>query len=439
MLEALILVLLLPVFAFGSAYAKDNSIRLLQRAYQRGEIDYQTALNYKVRAIFNKAALPPEYQSDAPIKTGTYIIREAKRNRQFLDKENSFILQRPTDPTETSPGHPYGSVSLQHYYSPGGHFTITWTYDTNSYSDAISQFPATGGVPNYVINLANYLEQAWTQEVTTLGYPSPIAPGTRMDVYLLNMSAYGYTNTDNNGIPYIVIENDFVDLDPTHPVFRNNLASDTLAGAMEVTTAHEFFHTIQLTAYNPNDPDIWWMEATATWMEDFLHSDVKDYLNYLGRKFNDANDNGKWDSGETIYQIDGVTPYTGNVTKASKWFDQQSNSLDTFDPTGIFQYGTAIWAKYLTGVYGNGIIQSIWQRIGKGAGALQAVSDELASRGSSLASAYRGMETALYERDAAASAIFPDLASYYPIVMQTAAYTSYPQTASGALNHMATR
>jgi len=83
------------------ASAKEDSIRLIQKAYREGELDYQAALNYKLYAIFKKKGkLPKVYQSDAPIKSATPIILEAKQNRHILFRDNEFILYRPTDASD---------------------------------------------------------------------------------------------------------------------------------------------------------------------------------------------------------------------------------------------------------------------------------------------------------------------------------------------------
>ena len=46
-----------------------------------------------------------------------------------------------------------------------------------------------------------------------------------------------------------------------------------------MTAAHEFFHAVQF-AYDAAD-DQWFMESTATWMEDEIYDDVNDNLQYL--------------------------------------------------------------------------------------------------------------------------------------------------------------
>jgi len=49
---------------------------------------------------------------------------------------------------------------------------------------------------------------------------------------------------------------------------------------MKVTAAHEFFHAIQF-GYPLGDGWDWWMEASATFMEDEAFDAVNDYRQYL--------------------------------------------------------------------------------------------------------------------------------------------------------------
>ena len=48
---------------------------------------------------------------------------------------------------------------------------------------------------------------------------------------------------------------------------------------LQVTVAHEFFHAVQF-AYDAFE-DAWFMEGTASWMEDEVYTDVNDNLQYL--------------------------------------------------------------------------------------------------------------------------------------------------------------
>jgi hypothetical protein len=407
--------------------ANDDSVKLIQRAYEEGNIDYQTALNYKVYAIFKRDRLPRAYHSGIPIKSATPVMLEAKDNQHLLYQENAFILYRPTDSNDSDY---YGrGISVWTYDSPGGNFKIHYTED-NSRGDAVEGYDGNQStIPQYVIDLASYFDNVWTKQITNMGYTSPPSDGSaggdgRFDVYIMDLSgAYGYTSYDTSpSNVYIVIENDFSG-------FPKNLDPEgSQKGAMKVTAAHEFFHASQFQ-YTLSSTNYWWMEATSTWMEDALYPDVNDYLNYIGQRYDDSNDNGAWDSGETYYNIDGTTAGTTG-RDSTLWFDHPDNSLNTYN--GIYEYGTVIWAKYLSERYGNDVIKSVWTRIGDGSTAISALSSELSSRSTSLSSTFGLFEVANYKKD------YVD-GSYYPIIKHTATYTSYPQSLSGTLKHLSAR
>lgn len=376
------------------SFAADDSVMLLQKAYKRGELGYQAALNYKLYAVFNKKKLPGAYQSDMPVKSATAVILEARQNSGLLFKGNEFIVFRPTEGGDED--YYGGSIAVWTYDSPGGQFKIHYTED-DTHGDAV--YGSDGDqatVPQYVTNLAGYLDHSWTETITNMGYTAPPSDGTtggdgRLDVYLVDMNALGYTSFDSGASDvYIVMENDFEG-------FPENLdPDDQRQGALKVTAAHEFFHASHFQYTTNIFANGWWMEATGSWMEDIIYREVKDYLNYTGFKYDDSNENGKWDSGETWYKIDGLT-FAGTASRPERWFDRPQYSLNSTEAS--HEYGTIVFAKYTSEKYGEAVIRSVWERIGSGSTALEAVSNELLSRGTSLAAAFPSFQSANYRRD----------------------------------------
>ncbi|RJR16492.1 MAG: hypothetical protein C4581_09715 [Nitrospiraceae bacterium] len=406
------------------SFAGEDSVMLLQKAFERGELSYQAALNYKLYAVFSRNKLPRAYQSDIPVKSATSIIMEARQNKGLLFKDNEFIIFRPTDGDDTD--YYGGGIAVWTYDSPGGHFKIHYT-ENDSNGDAVYGSDGDQGtVPAYVTDLAGYLDNSWTETVTIMGYAAPQSDDpaggdSRLDVYLVNMNAFGYTSFDSGPSDvYIVIENDFEgfpeNLDPV----------DQRKGALKVTAVHEFFHASQFQYTTNEAANRWWMEATGTWIEDIIYPEVKDYLNYTGFKYADSNDNGKWDSGETWYKIDG-TAVAGTTSRPERWFDRPQYSLDSTEAS--HEYGTIVFAKYLSEKYGEGVIRSVWERIDTDTIALEAISDELLSRGTSLAAIFTVFQSANYRRD------YTD-GGYYPLVRHEATYASYSWNINGTLNHL---
>ena len=68
---------------------------------------------------------------------------------------------------------------------------------------------------------------------------------------------------------YCVLDNDFAEAQYGAPPMHS----------LRVTAAHEFFHAVQF-AYDYAE-DSWFMEATATWMEERVFDDVNDNRRYL--------------------------------------------------------------------------------------------------------------------------------------------------------------
>ncbi|MBI5665623.1 MAG: hypothetical protein HZC49_11155 [Nitrospirae bacterium] len=397
---------------------------LLQKAYERGELGYQAALNYKLDAVFKRSKLPKAYQSDMPVKSATSVILEARQNRGLLFKSNEFIIFRPDEGGDEDY---YGSdIVVWTYDSPGGKFKIHYTED-DAHGDAVFGFDGEQEtVPQYVTDLGGYLDSSWTEAVTNMGYIAPPSDGTaggdgRLDVYLVDMNALGYTSFDSGPSDiYIVVENDFEG-------FPENLdPEDQRKGALKVTASHEFAHASQFQYTTNILANGWWMEATATWLEDLIYPEVKDCLNYTGYKYDDSNDNGKWDSGESWYKLDGVT-LAGTTSRPERWFDRPQYSLNSTEAS--YEYGTAVFVKYIAAKYGDAAIRSVWTRIGSGSTALNAVSDELLSNGNSLAAEFASLQSANYRLD------YPD-GMNYPHIRHEATYTSYPQNLSGTLKHL---
>ena len=114
--------------------------------------------------------------------------------------------------------------------------------------------------------------------------------------------------------------------------------ADRPLDAVRVTAAHEFFHAVQFgidftesEVYGSGPTAIsarYWMEMSATWMEEQLYDNINDYYNYL--------------------------PYFFNDPRLSL---QQFNSYADLRP-----YANVVFPLFLAEQYGPGIIKSIWLR-----------------------------------------------------------------------------
>jgi hypothetical protein len=181
------------------------------------------------------------------------------------------------------------------------------------------------------------LNKVWRLEVDTMGYRRPLADhgkggNDKLDVYLKDVGPkgyYGYCTTERKAYRYTysgycVLDDDF---DPAQ------FGGAPALNSLKVTAAHEFFHAVQY-AYDAAE-DRWFMESTATWMEERFADGVNDNLQYL----------------------------------PSGQLGAPQTSLDTFTGGGFAQYGNWAWWEYLSGQYGNGLVKTVWNKAGAYRGA----------------------------------------------------------------------
>jgi len=318
---------------------------------QAQEVFFQERLNMEIDELF-RPSRQKRCRSGSPIpptmgKCATPLLKRARKYQELLTPENKFILYRPTNQYDI---HYYGNVNIASYVSQRGHFRLYYT-DDNSNGDAVKDI-------NYVYQFANYFEQAWEFIIDTLRYRSPIGEDERIEVFILDISYYGMTAADNEGL-YIIVNNEY-------GWARENFDNEGKeAGAMKVTAVHELFHVVQAEYDHwpvSNNENMWWEENTAVWIEDELYDNVDDYLGYLGLPYKDNDDNGQWDVEEVYFDIFGGLNYWG---RQKKWFDYPHFSLDSvgsnFDYCG-FEYGGVVWAKFLSENFGRAMIQTIFEQ-----------------------------------------------------------------------------
>ena len=225
--------------------------------------------------------------------------------------------------------------NLLRYTYETSHFLFHYTYTTQSAArtdrryDASLPLSASHGIRNftYVENYSAYFENAWRFYIDSpLGFNPP--PGVSADkkygVYIYQMGAYGVT------FPLQIFPNNtvssFIGVRNNYDGFGGNDDAVPEQGCMKVTAAHEFFHAVQFGLRLDGKNWQWWMEASATFMEDEVFDGVNDYRNYL-----------------------------------VEWFRHPHLPLDTFN--GSHEYGGIIFCKYLAERFGGPrVIRDIWRR-----------------------------------------------------------------------------
>ncbi|WP_185995801.1 MXAN_6640 family putative metalloprotease [Nocardioides campestrisoli] len=213
----------------------------------------------------------PDVREDAA--DVTMVLRDLFLARPGMDREDrrlaTRLLARPTVPgTDT-----WASYDPEQPTAQRCNARICVTYVTGGNDRA---------TPAWADQTLAAVDEAWTGQVDRMGYPAPASDGTaggdaRFDVYLANISdqgLYGYCVPEGRvpGQPgksssYCVLDNDMVGF------------SDTPSASLHVTAVHEFFHAVQFNVDVREDR--WWMEATATWMEEVLADSVNDNRQFL--------------------------------------------------------------------------------------------------------------------------------------------------------------
>jgi len=339
------------------------SVVLIEEAYQKGRISYETSLLYKVYSIFDPQRLPAEYRSSTPGKCASPILKEVKRNWRTLSsqvkKELAAYPALLFRPSLSGPEFTYDTPHFQIHYTDSG-------------KDAT--------VRDYIEAMGAELENVWAAELHARGWLQPPSDQTvdgnpDYDVYVQDMVYYGYTmgdgeadqglqpgdNENSLGVielnawhSYLSLENDYY----TFPC--------TPLDCVRVTAAHEFNHAIQF-GYDAWE-ETWLMEATATWMEDEVYDYVNDNLSYLVYHFADPD-----------LCLPGTIPY-----RPGRW------------------YSDWILMRFISEHHGGqSTVRSVWERSVNydsygGSFAFDTLSDALGAIGTSLPTVFAGFSAANY-------------------------------------------
>ena len=395
---------------------KATPFSVIDEAYTRGQIDFETALVNKVLAIFHPEKVDKRFQLESlqPEKCATPLFLEIRTNWPRLSPRTRDILEpyllRPTESDEQDQyGHPY-ETEAENYDSPGGHFKIWYVTTTEDAPDTTDDDPE-DGVPDWVNRCGEIFDYVWAQEVDEMGYDPPPSDGawypgeedyggdSKYDVYIeaLGGNIFGYTQSEypvskRRYTSYIVVDDDY-DWYPNYN--RGKLP----VNALEVTAAHEFFHSIHFGYDAAELSDRWWMEVSAVWMEDMMYDDVDDYFAYLRWFFNDP-------------------------------------EISLNEPLGIHEYASCVWAMFLDQKYGRDIVRDIWEGCALYS-ALEAMERALTDRGTSLAEAFQTFTVWNYFTGSRAN---PDLyyeeGADYPMVSFEDRHISYPASGTGHVDHL---
>lgn len=228
------------------------------------------------------------------------------------------------------------------------HFEISYSttdsYNAVSSVDELNSALKSGanGTPDYIDKLAYYLEDAYTYEITTRGFPKPgFARGeSRYLVYVVDLLTCGFTHDSFIGglMPCggaLGVTGSFDEDFPMSTITILDRSYNDDISLLKDTVSHEFFHSIQFG--RSDGPSMaggsdWYYEGTATWMMD-EYTGSNRYISF--------------------YLVD--DKYVTSSNPCDNWFRCTNYSINTDDTGkdyGTYVYGKAVFFKYLTDYLG---------------------------------------------------------------------------------------
>lgn len=244
----------------------------------------------------------PLARGNAPTKSGeiTIALRDLRLHLRALSgaerRRAEAYLSRPTEAGEFF-GASYAraarptsdcKVAPNKAAITSSHFCIHYPRSGGDAPPLRDRHPH-NGIPDQVDKTRNVMNHVWDSIVVDGGYHAPPPDGaeggrvnreSRFDVYLSDIGdqgLYGYCTpesprttpwSNHAATSYCVLDDDYREF-PNHTHLEN----------LQVTGAHEFFHSVQF-AYDYGD-DTYFLENTATWVEDQIYTNINDNRQFL--------------------------------------------------------------------------------------------------------------------------------------------------------------
>ena len=225
------------------------------------------------------------------IKCGVPILKQLAESAPSLDAETRKQLNELGIDTER-PMAGFGRPEGLEWHYDTGIFRIHYTMKGNHAVDSTDS--DSDGIPDMVELMAATAEKTYAVEIGEHGYTRP--PSDRWysdnggsdayDIYILDLGDLLYGFTQFEYLANLSGNNEFSEAKEEYAatsyiVMNSNYSSFLCeeAACVQVTFAHEFFHAIQF-GYDAWDR-IWFLEASAVWMEDEVYNDINDNYYFL--------------------------------------------------------------------------------------------------------------------------------------------------------------
>jgi hypothetical protein len=258
-------VLLTPVGnARASAPADGPGFRRhLDRLVDEGDLNYEQALVHRFQRVFAPDDLPSPLESEGawPAKSATLLVHEFDRTRGHLTVAAIRTIE----------GYLGRGASSEDASLETAHFRIGYSLSGADAVPSVDVSPE-NGIPDLVDWVGEHAETAWSRLIAGIGFTPPVPAGQRVRISFREMSAFGFTRIVGD-VPEIILHRDF------NGFPENRDPAGSRRGAVKVAVAHELKHASQHAASDWTEGG--WLEADATWAEDFVFDEVDDYLRYL--------------------------------------------------------------------------------------------------------------------------------------------------------------
>ena len=309
------------VFGATQSQERETVFHAIAKAYESGQINYETALLYKVYAFKAPHKLPSNLRDlprpDVMLPCNLPLQSEIQINWEKLSPSIkgmiNEVMARPPLPLS------YGTTHFLIHYTDSGPDAATLAF---------------------VQEMATRAEFAYDYLINTMGYDIPPSDindpdnggDGRYDIYLQEIESLGYwgatyfgeevaSTPEDDRTSYIEMDNDY------------SSASNPSQQADE-TFIHEYFHAVQMGYEYKADSQYghYWMEHCSTWIPDEAYG-YDGYRDYLPFSFDYP-----W------YALESFGQYYGGYCISRC----------------LIEYGNCSWTFHLDECFGRDIIRDIW-------------------------------------------------------------------------------
>jgi hypothetical protein len=257
---------------------------IFSRAVSAGPLDdyYLQQFGEAKSTQLQKAILSVSVDAQESARCGMPLKKGLRRDWDLLEISTQKVLAKQLAYPALENKRTFNSVA--------GHFNIHYAL-TGTDAPPSTDDSGVIGVPDWVETVAATFENVYTS-YGSMGYRiAPTVSAAPYDIYLLDLAPqryYGVTTSDqpvysasypNAYSSWMEIDNNFTD-----SVYSPSIYSPLQS--LQITATHEYHHAIQY-GYNFYF-DIWYAEATSTWIEDELYDDVNQLYNYIPAWFNNS-------------------------------------------------------------------------------------------------------------------------------------------------------